>query len=436
MNRHEIEREIRKLSDQIALNPVNSDAYFERGELYLRLEEYGKALEDFGRVLDLSPDETLGYYNRGVCHYFLERYHEAIDDYSKALELDPYDAVTLQNRGVAFERLGLFDQALRDYRRAIQLDKSLLGPRMNMGNVLSQAMRHQEAIDVLTDVLRRAPGSGQARFFRARSLYALGRFEETLADVEAARRLGFETDRVIFLLGMVSFRLFRFNEAVAAFSSILSQEPLNKEAISYRAWSYMGLGNSEMAQADLTRLCTMIPSIELSPFLLGMELVKKNEMDSGLSNFRRVIELGGTWVQPALFYVESLLDSETRQPRPTGEQDAAAEVNGQSAAKEAQVGSHEASLDVEEGPRRTIAIVPPTKDSHPVSVPGLDSGDRPPWELYVTDTLAPIPFTDFTGYLKFIRYDDLPSPQKEAMDFCFSAFFRREATSLCRCQWM
>ncbi len=55
-----------------------------RGKAYYELGEYGKAVEDLSRALELSPTYSIGLYNRGLCYYDTEEYELAIKDLENA----------------------------------------------------------------------------------------------------------------------------------------------------------------------------------------------------------------------------------------------------------------------------------------------------------------------------------------------------------------
>ena len=53
------------------------------------LKEYGKAVPEFTKAIELDPSYLNGYIQRAICYENLGKLDEAIKDYEKALELDP-----------------------------------------------------------------------------------------------------------------------------------------------------------------------------------------------------------------------------------------------------------------------------------------------------------------------------------------------------------
>ena len=50
---------------------VASIDYMERGATYSKLGEYGKAIQDYDKAIQLDPNNALGYYNRGYAYFQL-----------------------------------------------------------------------------------------------------------------------------------------------------------------------------------------------------------------------------------------------------------------------------------------------------------------------------------------------------------------------------
>ena len=70
--------------------------YKDKGNLYFKMEEWEKSLENFNKSLELDPYYTYAYKGRGSLYTALGRYDEAEADLRKALEYAPDDKDALQ----------------------------------------------------------------------------------------------------------------------------------------------------------------------------------------------------------------------------------------------------------------------------------------------------------------------------------------------------
>lgn len=97
------------------------DVMYMLGYSQYQIGEYRKALESFGKVVQLLPDHESAYYYRGKASNILavdtdmkissssreKMLTAAIADYTKAIELNAGDVKYYQNRGIAYRDLGI-----------------------------------------------------------------------------------------------------------------------------------------------------------------------------------------------------------------------------------------------------------------------------------------------------------------------------------------
>jgi len=98
--------------------------YKDRGVAYLDKGDYGRAIADLSKAIELKPDYADAYHDRGVAYRRKGDYDLAIADYSKAIELRPDYAFYYHARGDAYRGRGDYDRANADLSRAIELEPS------------------------------------------------------------------------------------------------------------------------------------------------------------------------------------------------------------------------------------------------------------------------------------------------------------------------
>jgi len=104
-------REPSKMHDKIAA--------FDRA---IRVGEWELAIQDFGDVIRLDPNDDRAYHNRGYAYMRLGEYERAVQDYDKVIQLYPESASAndYKNRGAAYSGLGQHQRAIQDYNQAIR----------------------------------------------------------------------------------------------------------------------------------------------------------------------------------------------------------------------------------------------------------------------------------------------------------------------------
>lgn len=105
----------------IELNPRFIDAYMTRAVLYL-LDNKGKlAIDDYTRVIELKPDGE-SYYVRGNAYLEIGEYAKAVVDLTRSIKLNPAYYWSYKQRAKAYRNLGKFKLAEADERRAAETD--------------------------------------------------------------------------------------------------------------------------------------------------------------------------------------------------------------------------------------------------------------------------------------------------------------------------
>ena len=66
-----------------------SKAFYNRGNIYMSLGEYQKAINDYDQAIALNPKDARSFYNRGLSYRKLEKEEKAIEDLKRAQDLDP-----------------------------------------------------------------------------------------------------------------------------------------------------------------------------------------------------------------------------------------------------------------------------------------------------------------------------------------------------------
>lgn len=80
-----------------------SEKYFLRGKASKDLSNYGAAIEDFSKAIELNPDHVDAWFERGSCFMRLKSFSAALKDFSKMIELLPAPEAKDLNEEIFFE---------------------------------------------------------------------------------------------------------------------------------------------------------------------------------------------------------------------------------------------------------------------------------------------------------------------------------------------
>jgi tetratricopeptide (TPR) repeat protein len=133
----------------------NSLIYLNRGFAHAKLGNYGQAIDDYSRAIEIKPYYIEAYNDRGLAYKALGNHRQAIDDYSRAIEINPVYADAYNNRGIVYSSLGNYGQAIEDYSRAIEINPGHVNAYKNramdylkQGNNISGCRDAQKACEL------------------------------------------------------------------------------------------------------------------------------------------------------------------------------------------------------------------------------------------------------------------------------------------------
>ena len=151
---------------------------------------FDEAATEWGRALELQPNEASAHYNLGLCLFQTGRTGEAIAHYERALKINPEYPEAHNNLGGALTSIGKLDEAIPHFEATIRLDPARASAQMNLGTLLLRKGRFAEAIPPLENALRLPTGKELAmRELLAAAYSGVGRFADAAKAVRQALAL-------------------------------------------------------------------------------------------------------------------------------------------------------------------------------------------------------------------------------------------------------
>ena len=117
----EHQRAIDDYNEAIQVKP-GADIYNDRGLSYSKINQFQMAIDDYNEAIRLKPDFDEAYTNRGDTYFQLSKYERAIEDYNEAIRLNPDNDRAFNKRGLVYKKIGEYDRAIKDYNEAIRLN--------------------------------------------------------------------------------------------------------------------------------------------------------------------------------------------------------------------------------------------------------------------------------------------------------------------------
>lgn len=86
------------LDKTLELSPAMAPAWFNKGTILLRMEDYEGAIDAFNHAIEVNPELAPAWYNRGYAHFQIGNRQAATDDISRAGQLGIHTGYSLLRR--------------------------------------------------------------------------------------------------------------------------------------------------------------------------------------------------------------------------------------------------------------------------------------------------------------------------------------------------
>ncbi|WP_328337019.1 tetratricopeptide repeat protein [Streptomyces violaceus] len=260
------------LDEALRLEPRYAYALGTRGQVLHALQRLPEAIESLERAAELAPDTawiqsalgnvylqaSLRARRTGDPDIVPDDLRHAVQRLERAAELLPSPEAWMNAAQVRAD-LGEFDIAERDLRRALDVEPGHLDARLGLARLLSLTEHGEEA---LTELERAAGGDELPPYgetIRGRSLYTLGRYEESAASLEAAVRRAPEDQEAHAALGETYRVTGQLDAALAQLNAAVELDGDDAWALASRGAVFGALDDEARALADLHRALELAP---------------------------------------------------------------------------------------------------------------------------------------------------------------------------------
>ncbi len=181
------------------------------GSDYVVLGDFADADKWFTKVVEWTPQDVQAWYNLGRTKYNENRFDQAIAAFKRTLELDPVNVKAEDNLGLSYQAEGHNDEAIAAYRRAIELQQNAStkdqGPYLNLGSLLIETERTQEAVPLLLEALAISGSDFRAHRELGKAYLRLSQFDNARGELQTAIELAPQNAPLHFMLAQVYRKL-------------------------------------------------------------------------------------------------------------------------------------------------------------------------------------------------------------------------------------
>lgn len=182
----------------ITLEPNNLYAYQSRARLrFEQLNDANGAIQDWTRVVGLDSLNPTAWYSRGAIYLALQKFPEAYNDYSECLRVGSSDnPLVLTQRGLCAMKMKQPSEAMNDFNAAIKATDSsgsrsavMFETWLYRGSLHLARRKFAEAIFDFDASLLLNDQSGEAYYLRGYAKMLGGRIQDGCIDLSQAKEL-------------------------------------------------------------------------------------------------------------------------------------------------------------------------------------------------------------------------------------------------------
>jgi len=166
------------------------EAYYKRGLVFENMGQLDKALADFNKTIELNPSSFEAYYNRAKMFEGMGQLNKAIEDYDVTIALNPSSFEAYNNRGTLYGKIGRFAKAIEDFNRAIVINPNHANVYSNRGITYALIGQYDSALADYNTTIKLDKNYAGAYLNRGTMYLQTGNKEQAVSDFQKACELG------------------------------------------------------------------------------------------------------------------------------------------------------------------------------------------------------------------------------------------------------
>ncbi len=260
-NKGNYDRAIEDYGKAINLYPKNAAAYNSRGHMWRRKRNYDRAIEDYSKAIELDPQNTTAYDSRACVWKDKGNYDRAIEDYTKLIELDPKNVNVYSNRVSVWKNKGDYGRAIEDYTKLIELDPKSINVYNKRGNCWVKNGNYDRAIEDYSKAIELNPQNTVAYYYRACVWKDKGNYDRAIEDYTKLIELDPKHVSAYINRGDAWKKNGNYDWAIEDYNKAIELYPENALAYDSRASVWENKGDHDRAIRDYTKAIALDPKL-------------------------------------------------------------------------------------------------------------------------------------------------------------------------------
>lgn len=233
MNNRNYEEALDCFDEALRIDNKFALVLLQKEQIFCFRQEFREAIRYFNEIIELNLDQPSMmlelWVNKGICHRRIGEEENALKCYRKALEINPNDFDTWLNMGNVLTDLNRYDDALECLNSAIKLadeaNYESAKMRCNKGLVLGKLRRYNEAIEIIDEALEINPVYFPSWLARGLALKGLNKPRKAIECFDEVLRIKPNISLAIYEKANLLYDLGENREALKCFNILSRLDP-------------------------------------------------------------------------------------------------------------------------------------------------------------------------------------------------------------------
>jgi tetratricopeptide (TPR) repeat protein len=148
-----------------------------------------QALADFTLAIKMEPENGLAYYHRGNLYLKLEQYNQAVSDFSVCSNLEFKQPELFYYKGMAEQKAGALEESIQSLEYFLILKPNHTQAAYALANILARTQKYNQAVIYYNQVINAEPTFANAYLNRGNTFLFLNEKDKACADWQQAESL-------------------------------------------------------------------------------------------------------------------------------------------------------------------------------------------------------------------------------------------------------
>ncbi|MBN2158652.1 MAG: tetratricopeptide repeat protein [Spirochaetes bacterium] len=276
------------------IGEVAFKAYSRLGVIYIKHKDFEEAENYLKRAVAIRPNDALNRYNLGIAYLRQKKTSEALEELSKAEEMGENNTEVLEGIGEAYLSMKNYDRSLEIYAKLRKENERNVKVLARIAEIYYDKGELDNAYETYRKITVIEPTTENARIAylnMGNILDDAQRFDEAIDAYQKALAISPKDDSVYYNMGIAYKHADRPELAITAWKKGAELDPDDPAPRTAIADYYYERGYYDMAETEYREIVGRWPQVQDPHFKIATMYYKRGNYDYALSAYNRVIEL-------------------------------------------------------------------------------------------------------------------------------------------------